>query len=67
MSLETSIKSIKLVRYRGGNLHSSWFIPFKTCDVVDALPHAYCIVCVELFFNFVLYCRLAALMDFLRS
>ncbi len=28
-------------------------MPFKTCDVVDALPHASCIVGVELFFNFV--------------
>ncbi len=34
-------------------MHSSWFIPFKTCDVVDALPHASCVVGVELFFNFV--------------
>ncbi len=33
--------------------HSSWFIPFKTCDVIDSLPHASCIVDVELFFNFV--------------
>ncbi len=28
-------------------------IPFKTCDVVDALPHASWVVGVELFFNFV--------------
>ncbi len=53
MSLDTSIKSIKLVWQRGGNVHSSWFIPFKTGDVVDALPHASCIVGVELLFNFV--------------
>ncbi len=53
MSLETSIKSIQLIRYRGGNIHSSCFIPFKTCDVVDALPHASWVVVVELFFNFV--------------
>ncbi len=53
MSLETSIKMIKLIRQRGGNVHISWFVPFKTCDVVDALPHASCIVGVELFFNFV--------------
>ncbi len=32
----------------------SWFIPFKTCDVVDALKHASCVVVVdELLFNFV--------------
>ncbi len=48
---------------RGGNVHSSWFVPFKTCDVVDALSQASCIVGVELFFNLVLYCPLAALMD----
>ncbi len=53
VSLETSIKNIELVRLRGGNVHSSWFVPFKTCDVVDALPHASCVVGVELFFNFV--------------
>ncbi len=29
------------------------FIPFKICDVIDALPHASCVVGVELFFNFV--------------
>jgi len=29
------------------------FIPFKTCDVVDALPHASWVVVVEMFFNFV--------------
>ncbi len=27
--------------------------PLKTCDVVDALPHASWVVVVELFFNFV--------------
>ncbi len=37
----------------GGNVHSSWFVPFKTCDVVDALPHASWVVVVEMFFNFV--------------
>ncbi len=53
MSLKTRIKMIKLVQLKGGNVHSSWFIPFKTCDVIDALPHASCFVGVELFFNFV--------------
>ncbi len=53
LSVETSIKSVMLVWYRGGNVHSSWFVPSKTCYVVDALPHASCVVVVELFFNFV--------------
>ncbi len=35
--------------------HSGWFVPFKTFDVVDSLPHAYCIVGDELFFNFCFY------------
>ncbi len=51
VSLETSIKGVELVRYRGSNVHSSWFIPFKACDVVNALPHASWVV--EMFFNFV--------------
>ncbi len=46
ISLKTSINSIKLVRLRGGNVHISWFVPYKTCDVVDALPHASCVVLV---------------------
>ncbi len=53
ISLETSIKGVELVRWRGGNVHSSWFIPFKACDVVDALPHVSWVVVVEMFFNFV--------------
>ncbi len=52
VSLETSIKKIKLVRLRGGNVHCSWFIPFTIRDVIDALPHASCVVGFELFFNF---------------
>ncbi len=36
-----------------GNVHSSWFIPFKACDVVNALPHASWVIVVEMFFNFV--------------
>ncbi len=43
---------IELIREIGGNVLSSWFVPFKVCDVVNALPHASCVV-VELFFNFV--------------
>ncbi len=35
------------------NVHSSWFISFKACDVVDALPHASWVIVVEVFFNFV--------------
>ncbi len=46
---------------------AGFFIPFKTCDVVDALPHASWVDVVELFFTLFLYCRLAALMDLLRS
>ncbi len=55
ISLKTSIKGVELVRLRGGNVHSSWFIPFKTCDVVNALSHAswVVVVVVEMFFNFV--------------
>ncbi len=34
-------------------VHCSWFVPFKIHDVIDALPHASCVVGVELFFNFV--------------
>ncbi len=39
--------------YKKGNVHCSWFIPFTIRDVIDALPHASCVVGVELFFNFV--------------
>ncbi len=52
MSLETSITFVKLIRQRGGNVHISWFIPFKTY-VIDSLPLASCVAGVELFFNFV--------------
>ncbi len=47
--LSASNRAYKLLN----NVHSSWFVPFKTCDVVDALPHASCVVGVDLFFNFV--------------
>ncbi len=32
------------------------FIPFKACDVVNALPHASWVIVVEVFFNFVFIC-----------
>ncbi len=35
---------------------SSWFNPFKACDVVNALPHASWVVIVEMCFNIVFIC-----------
>ncbi len=58
ISLETSLNGVELVRYRDGDVHSSWFIPFKACDVVNALPHTQTLF---------LYCRLVDLIDLLRS
>ncbi len=51
-----SVQSCVYREYRSGlrtQPCSSWFIPFKTCDVVDALKHASSVVVVEFLFNFV--------------
>ncbi len=61
ISLKTSIKGVELVQLRGGNVHSSWFIPFKACHMLLGLL---LLKCSSTLF---LYCRLAALTVLLRS
>ncbi len=53
VSLETSIKVLSLSGREAPMFTVAVIFPFKTCDVVDALPHTSCAVVFELFFNFV--------------
>ncbi len=68
MSFETGVELLELVRKGGGNVHSGGFVSFKVFDIVNALPHASCIVGVKLSFYFIfIFCRLVALMVFQKS
>ncbi len=51
--LKDRVTSVTEMEIALTNVHCRRFIPFKICDVIDALPHASCVVGVELFFNFV--------------
>ncbi len=43
MSLETSIKGISSSGREAAMFTVAGLFPFKTCDVIDALPHASCL------------------------
>ncbi len=50
MSFETAVELVEFLRKRGGKVHSGGFVLFKVCDIVNALPHASCIVGVNFIF-----------------